>query len=122
MAGKTGVYVSMGILCLCMLSICSSLSLILSGNSLAVSILARMMATFGISLSDQAKTICPSLRSNPKDADALDYITGKKECPEVPITDSNASGSGIPPTSGATTTTSWSSGASGTRSGTRSGL
>lgn len=117
MAGKTGVYVFIGILCLCFLSICISISLISTGTSFAATILARMMALFGVaSLSDQAKTVCPTIQGKLTDEEAIEYVNGKKKCPDVTITKTVTSGE-VPPTSGATTTYSWASGTSGTRSG-----
>lgn len=125
MAGKTGTYVFMGILAMCLFSVCISLSLVFTGNSFAKTTLARMIATFGgASLKRQAMLACPSLESYPKDdSEALEYISGSKTCPEVVIRDTPAK-SGIPPNIGSVTRTITGTGTPVTpgTSGTGSGL
>lgn len=105
MAGKTGTYVFMGLFAMCLLSVCISLSLVFTGNSFANTTLARMIAAFGgASLERQAMQKCPSLESKPRKEEALDYISGSKECPKVVIRDEPRR-SGIPPAIGSLTVT-----------------
>jgi hypothetical protein len=118
MAGKTGTYVFIASLVMCLLSIAISFALAVSGNSFAKTTMARIIATFGgASLKRQAMLACPSLESYPKDdSEALDYISGSKTCPEVVIRDTPAK-SGIPPNIGSVTRTITGTGTPGSRSG-----
>lgn len=83
---KTGVYIFIGLLLVICISLCSSISMIATGNKIASSSMARIMALFGgPSLAEQAQTICPSLVTKPNDQEAIEYITGNKTCPPVQI-------------------------------------
>jgi hypothetical protein len=118
MAGKTGTYVFIASLVMCLLSISISFALAVSGNSFAKTTMARIIATFGgASLKRQAMLACPSLENYPKDdSDSLDYISGAKTCPDVVIREPPTK-SGIQPNVGSVTRTITGTVTPGTRSG-----